>query len=125
MKLLLVSALLGCFILGCAKVENTTPRYDPKECPFCTKEAGKCGYCKGTAKCSFCRGTGTRVEGTSKVSYEVKCNFCGGTGKCIYCDAKGACKHCDGTGEIKDWDWLGASGDSAWKSQKPEQKSGD
>ncbi|MFH1761955.1 MAG: hypothetical protein ABIA63_12725, partial [bacterium] len=71
-----------------------------------TKNPGSCGYCKGSGKCSFCYGKGKRVEGTSKRSYEVECNFCGGTGKCTYCLGKGKCKYCEGTGHIKTWNWF-------------------
>ncbi len=105
-------AALSALVVGsCARMDQRQARYDPKECPFCTPEAGECFYCKGSGKCSFCEGTGTRKtvsiavpeRGLSKAQYEEECPYCKGSGSCRYCDGVGECWPCKGTGTIEDW----------------------
>ncbi len=95
-SLFLLIGLAVFIAAGCSKVENAAPRYNPQKCMFCTKNPGKCAFCKGN---------GIRHEGTSKVSYSVKCSFCNGTGVCTYCNGKKSCRYCDGTAKIKTWNW--------------------
>jgi hypothetical protein len=96
-------------VIGCGQKEQ--PRYDPKECPFCKDNPGKCLYCGGNGKCSFCQGTGKRnaqtianeSEKVKKITIPGECPFCGGTGKCHYCKGQGACSTCKGTGKLEEW----------------------
>jgi len=107
---------LAAFLLGissCARTEQSSPRYNPKQCPFCSLEKGKCSYCHGTKKCNLCLGTGKRLtaapdlqsEGIKKSSYSETCPYCKGNGVCRYCDGAGSCWACKGTGEAGDWDF--------------------
>jgi len=100
-------------VSSCARMEKRTPRYDEKQCPFCTTKPGSCNYCNGTGKCTFCKGTGKRKtvtpyiadENIKPASYEEECPFCKGTGKCRYCQGSGKCHVCKGTGKIDNWDF--------------------
>jgi RecJ-like exonuclease len=106
-------------IASCARDKERGPRYDPKECPFCTTKKGVCSYCRGTKKCTFCGGTGKRKnvvpnlpeENIKASSYEEQCPFCGGKGECRYCKATGVCWACGGSGKIESWDFFSKPGE--------------
>ncbi len=109
-----VASLSALAAAACSpKLDERKPRYDKKECPFCTTEKGVCHYCGGESKCSFCEGTGKRKtstknypeRGIEQVEYEEDCPYCKGSGKCRYCDGTGKCWACKGTGEIESWDF--------------------
>jgi RecJ-like exonuclease len=100
--------------LSCARDEKRAPRYDPKECPFCTIKRGVCSYCKGSKRCPFCNGKGKRKATAPKmpglaadrnVSYEEECPYCKGGRSCTYCGGSGICWACGGSGRIESWDF--------------------
>jgi hypothetical protein len=102
---LILLLIIGCLgAVTCKKTPNTTPRYNPEQCPLCTQMPGKCIYCAGAKACSFCDGTGKRWEGVGEKRYQVTCTFCLGTGKCSYCGGSGICPRCGGDGK---WHYSG------------------
>jgi hypothetical protein len=102
---------------SCARMDKRSPRYDEKQCPFCTTKPGVCTYCGGTKKCSFCDGTGKRKTVTPELaeenikagSYTEECPYCKGTGTCRYCSGNGKCWACKGTAKINNWDFYNQS----------------
>jgi RecJ-like exonuclease len=125
-----VASISALAAASCApRIDERKERYDKKECPFCTPDKGKCGYCHGTGECSFCNGTGKRVTSTKnytqpnieQVEYEEECPYCKGSGKCKYCDGVGECWACHGTGEIDDWNFY----ERSKKEKKNSKKRGD
>ena len=109
-----IASLTALAAAACSpRVDERKPRYDKKECPFCTPKKGECDYCNGSGKCSFCNGVGKRTtstknypeNGIEQVDYQEDCPFCKGSGKCRHCDGVGKCFACKGTGEIEDWDF--------------------
>ena len=108
-----LAALSALTLASCARDEKRAPRYDARECPFCTTRKGICTYCNGTKKCTFCNGKGRRKvvvpdlpeQNIKQSSYEEACPYCDGKGVCRYCGGKGICWACDGTGRIESWDF--------------------
>lgn len=109
-----VAGLSALAMASCARDSERAPRYDQKQCPFCTTNPGTCFYCSGTTKCHFCNGTGKRKTVSPDIperdmkqsSYTEECPYCKGSGKCRYCDGKGKCWACRGTGKIDSWDFF-------------------
>jgi RecJ-like exonuclease len=107
---------LSTFLLfsSCARNEERAPAYNPKQCPFCTTQPGKCAYCAGTGKCAYCQGTGKRrvvwpnipEENITYGAYEEQCSFCKGTGICHYCGGNDKCWVCKGSGAIQSWNFF-------------------
>jgi hypothetical protein len=117
MSRLILIVLIGSIgLAGCKKTPNTTPRYNPEQCPLCNLQPGKCVYCTGTGVCSFCEGKGKRWEGIGKLRYEAACPFCKGTGKCGYCGGSGKCYLCGGDGR---WHYTGTGVPPAVKGTSP------
>lgn len=108
-----VASLAALAAASCARTDTRRARYDEKECPFCSKDAGTCSYCQGTGKCTFCNGTGIRKSSTTNipdrnikgVTYEEECPYCKGAGECRYCDGVGECWACQGNGRIQSWNF--------------------
>jgi RecJ-like exonuclease len=108
-----VASLSALAVGSCARMDQRSKRYDPKECPFCSVKPGECSYCKGSTKCVYCDGTGKRKTTTEdypdpaikEVTIEEECPYCKGSGSCRYCDGVGKCWACKGTGEIESWDF--------------------
>ncbi|MBD3317681.1 MAG: hypothetical protein GF344_17990 [Chitinivibrionales bacterium] len=108
-----VASLSALAVGSCARMDQRRRRYDPKECPFCSVNAGECSYCKGSGKCTYCDGTGKRktttkgypLRGINEVTIEEECPYCKGNGACRYCDGVGKCWACKGTGHIEEWDF--------------------
>ena len=112
-----MAAVSGLALVSCARDEKRAPRYDPRECPFCTPKKGVCSYCNGSKKCEFCSGTGKRTiavpnlpaKGITASAYEETCPHCNGKGVCRYCGGTGTCWACDGTGKVDSWDFYSKS----------------
>ncbi len=115
-KLLFIAMASSLLVVSCARMEKLGPRYDAKQCPFCTQAKGVCATCHGTTACSFCKGTGKRTTISAELSdkqmptatYTEVCPYCKGSAKCTLCDATGKCWPCHGTGAIESWDFYAA-----------------
>jgi hypothetical protein len=103
--------------VSCSRMDRRAPRYDEKQCPFCTTSPGTCSYCAGTKKCTFCGGTGKRKtvwtdmpeEKISSGSYPEQCPYCKGTGTCRYCNGGGKCWACKGKATVTGWNFYDES----------------
>jgi hypothetical protein len=107
---LIIGVLL---IASCARMETRAARYDAKQCPFCSLNAGVCSYCAGNGKCSMCNGSGKRLTGAPKIedegirksSYIETCPYCKGSGICRFCEGSKKCCACNGSGQAGDWEF--------------------
>lgn len=108
-----LTGIAAASVLAVSCSQKEKPRYNPKECPFCTESLGKCLHCRGSGKCSYCKGTGKRMSQTmedptanmKKIVVPETCPFCKGTGKCSYCNGSGNCPVCKGTKKLEKWEW--------------------
>ncbi len=110
-----IASLSALACISCnPNLDKRKPRYDEKECPFCSTNSGTCSYCDGKGKCSFCKGTGKRTtstmnypeRGIDRDEYKEECPYCKSSGTCRYCDGVGKCWACKGTGKIESWDFF-------------------